>query len=94
VTETTLFFLRCFLATAEFFFCVASSQLRNSMMTRRSLYLAKAKACADAAKKAHDLKACIELLQVSERFTLLANHAAKSELHDRKDEQRAMLRLR
>ena len=63
-------------------------------MTRRSLYLEKAKACADAAKKAHDLRDCIELLQVSERFVLLADHAAKSELHDRKDEQRATLRLR
>ena len=59
-------------------------------MTRRSLYLEKAKACADAAKKAHDLKECIELLQVSERFVLLADHAAKSELHDRKDKRRAM----
>ncbi len=60
---------------------------RNPVMTRRSLYLEKAKACADAAKKAHDLGECIELLQVSERFILLAEHAAKSELHDRKVEQ-------
>ncbi len=63
-------------------------------MTRRSLYLEKAKACEDAAKKAHDLKECIELLRVSERFILLADHAAKSEQHDRKVEQRATLRLR
>jgi hypothetical protein len=63
-------------------------------MTRRSLYLEKAKACADAAKKAHNLKECIELLQVSERFILLADHAAKFELHNRKVEQRATLRLR
>ena len=63
-------------------------------MTRRSLYLEKAKACADAAKEAHHIKECVELLQVSERFVLLADHAAKSELHDRKDEQRATLRLR
>jgi len=63
-------------------------------MTRRSLYLEKAKACANAAKRAHDLKECIELLQVSEGFILLADHAAKSEPRDRKDKQRAMLRLR
>lgn len=50
-------------------------------MTRRSLYLDKAKACADAAKKAHDIKECVELLQVSERFILLAEHAARSEQH-------------
>ena len=63
-------------------------------MTRRSLYIEKAKACADAAKKAHDLKECIELLQVSERFVLLAEHAAKSERHDRKVEQGATLYIR
>jgi hypothetical protein len=33
-------------------------------------------------------------LRVSERFILLADHAAKSEQHDRKVEQRATLRLR
>jgi len=64
------------------------------MMTRRSLYLEKAKACADAAKKAHHIKECVELLQVSERFILLADHAAKSELRDLKDERRAASRLR
>jgi hypothetical protein len=31
---------------------------------------------------------------VSERFVLLADHAAKSELHDRKVERRGTLRLR
>jgi len=63
-------------------------------MSRRSLYLEKAKACADAAKEAHDLKDCVELLQVSERFVILADHAAKSELHDRQDEQQATLGIR
>lgn len=66
-------------------------------MTRRSLYLDKAKACADAAKKAHDIKECVELLQVSERFILLAEHAARSEQHGmplREDEARATPRVR
>lgn len=66
-------------------------------MTRRSLYLDKAKACADAAKKAHDIKECVELLQVSERFILLAEHAARSEQHGMplwEDEARATPRVR
>jgi len=79
--ETSLFSLRCFLAT------------RNPVMTRRSLYLDKANACVDAAKRVHDLKECIELLQVSERFIILAEHVAKFELHARKDEHQATLHL-
>jgi hypothetical protein len=65
-------------------------------MDRRSVYLDRAKACVDAAKKAHNVSECIELLQVSERFILLAEHAARWQEHGtahRKDEQRATLGL-
>jgi hypothetical protein len=66
-------------------------------MSRRSLYLDRAKACADAAKRAHGIKECVELLQVSERFVLLAEHAARSErrgMSHRGDEERATLSIR
>ena len=57
-------------------------------MTTRSHYLDKAKACAQASKEAHDPRERVELLQLSQRFILLAEHAARSEEHgtDREDE--------
>jgi len=50
-------------------------------MSRRSHNLNKAKACADAAKEAHDPRERVELLQLSQRFILLADHAARCQEH-------------
>ena len=51
-------------------------------MSRQSHYLDKAMACADAAKDAHDPGERVELLQLSQRFILLAEHAARCQEHD------------
>jgi hypothetical protein len=60
-------------------------------MSSQSHYLDKARACADAAKEAHDPGECVELLQLSQRFILLAEYAARCQDHgtDRVDKQRA-----
>jgi hypothetical protein len=50
-------------------------------MSRESHYLDKAKACVDAAREAHEASARVELLQLSERFILLAEHAARRQEH-------------
>jgi hypothetical protein len=50
-------------------------------MSRESDYLEKAKACARAAREAHETSERVELLQLSQRFILLAEHAARSEEH-------------
>jgi hypothetical protein len=65
-------------------------------MSRESHYLDKARACADAAREAHEPSERVELLQLSQRFILLAEHAARCQAHatHRKDEQRAMGNLR
>jgi hypothetical protein len=78
--ETTSFVLRC--ESNE------NSGIRD--MTRQSHCLDKAKACADAAREAHESSERVELLQLSQRFMLLAEHAARSEEHGthREDEQR------
>jgi hypothetical protein len=65
-------------------------------MSRESHYLDKAKACADASKKAHDPSERVELLRLSQRFILLAEHVARCQEHGthREDELRARSLLR
>jgi hypothetical protein len=50
-------------------------------MSRQRHYLDKARACADAAKEAHDPGERVELLQLSQRFILLAEYAARCQDH-------------
>jgi hypothetical protein len=50
-------------------------------VNRQSHYRDKAKACAQASKEAHDPRERVELLQLSQRFILLAEHAARCQEH-------------
>lgn len=71
IRATTFFVPRCLLND--------NSGIRD--MNRQSHYLDKARACADAAKEAHDPGERIALLQLSQRFILLAEHAARCQEH-------------
>src|SRR5215831_9721245 len=66
-----------------------SSEIRD--MSRERHYLDKAKACADAARETHEPSERVELLQLSQRFILLAEHAARCQEHGTHhvDKQRA-----
>lgn len=59
-------------------------------MSRQSHYRDEARACADAAKEAHDPGERVELFQLSRRFILLAEHVARCQEHgtDRVDKRR------
>ena len=77
VSETTFFFPRC----------EPNENCGIRSMSRESHYFDKAKACADAAREAHEPSERAELLQLSQRFILLAEHAARCQQHgtDRED---------
>jgi len=64
-------------------------------MSGRSHYLDEAKACLDTEEEALELNECVDLLELSQCFILLAEHIARCEEHGtyRQIEQRAMSHL-